>query len=377
MESQAKDNILDKIIKSQDEQKKAELNPQELVDFLLKDLSPREKDVLQSRYGLAGGDKKTLEEIGQRLTITRERVRQIENNAVLKVKQTSGWKEKLASLSSLIIKHINKHGYISSEEMLVTEFLGEGAEQQIRNCLIFILERFLNEQVEAVEIVHTEKAWKIKDKELKHYEPVVEGIKNVLINKDEPLELVDIIKELEKEISEEQKMMIAELESWDTAVHSCLEVSKYFKKNLFDKWGLSHWRSVNPKRMRDKIYLVLLKSGEPLHYREITEKINEELFDKKVAHPATVHNELILDERFVLVGRGIYALAEWGYKPGVIAEVVVDILRTVGAPMSKQEIVTEVLKSRKVKEGSIGLTLSDKNLFERVAGNKYILRKQV
>ncbi len=377
METQAKDNILEKIIKSQDEQKKADLNPRELVDFLLKDLAQREKDVLQSRYGILGGKKQTLEEIGKRLNITRERVRQIENNAVVRAKQSSGWKERLSDLSSLIVKHINRHGYISSEEMLMNEFLGEGAGQDAKNCLLFILEKFLVDQVEPVEIIHTEKAWKIKDKELKHYEQVVNGIKNVLVKKNEPLELMDVIKELEEEISEEQNVLMTELESWDSAVRSCLEVSKHFKKNLFDKWGLADWRSVNPKRMRDKIYLVLLKDGQPMHYRQITERINEESFDKKVAHPATVHNELILDKRFVLVGRGIYALAEWGYKPGVISEVIIEALEKAGRPLNKQEIVDEVLKRRKVKEGSISLTLSDKNLFERTEGGEYTLRKQV
>lgn len=375
MDQIGKENILDQIIRSQEEQKKAEINPKELTDFLLKDLSAREKEVLRSRYGLDGEKKQTLEEIGRRLNITRERVRQIENNAIVKAQQTSGWQEHLAGLASLVVKHINKHGYISSEEKILQEFIGEEAESQARNCLLFILERFLNEQVEPVEIVHTEKAWKIKDKELKHYELVVTGVKNVLMKKNEPLALVEIIKELEQEISEEQKAVVSELESWDAAVGACLEVSKHFKKNLFDKWGVADWRSVNPKRMRDKIYLVLLKDGQPLHYREITKRINEEAFDKKVAHPATVHNELILDKRFVLVGRGIYALAEWGYKPGVIADVIKDILEKADRPLGKKEIIDEVFKSRQVKEGSIGLTLADKEMFERLADGKYILRK--
>ncbi len=377
MENRVNDNILEKIIRSQDEQKKADLNPRELVDFLLKDLTQREKDVLQSRYGILGEESQTLEQIGKRLNITRERVRQIENNAIAKAKQSPDWKECLADLSSLIIKYINRHGYISSEVMLIDEFLGEGAEQSAKNCLLFILEKFLVDQVEPVEIIQTEKAWKIKDKELKHYEQVVDGIKGILMKKNEPLELVTIIQELEAEINEEQRILMTELESWESAVHSCLEVSKYFKKNLFDKWGMIDWRSVNPKRMRDKIYLVLLKYGQPMHYRQITEKINEESFDKKVAHPATVHNELILDSRFVLVGRGIYALAEWGYKPGVISEVIVEILAKVGKPLTKKEIVEEVLKYRKVKEGSIGLTLSDKDIFQRTEAGEYTLRKQV
>lgn len=375
MQSKAQDNILEKIIKSQDEQKKADLNPIELVDFLLNGLNQREKDVLSARYGLSGEERQTLEEIGKRLNITRERVRQIENNSILKIKQAGDWKEKLTDLASLILKYINKKGYVSLEDSLLAEFLGEDGSIQEKNCLLFILERFFDEQLEPVEIVHTEKAWKVKGKDLKHYEPVVDSIKNVLMNKNEPMGLVDIIKELEREIIQEQQSLMVELESWDAAVHSCLEVSKHFKKNLFDKWGLSDWRSVNPKRMRDKIYLVLLKYGQPMHYRQIAEKINEEVFDKKIAHPATVHNELILDKRCVLVGRGIYALAEWGYKPGVIADVITEVLAENGSPMAKQEIVEEVLKRRKVKEGSISLTLSDKNLYEKTRDGKYTLRK--
>ncbi|NMC51205.1 hypothetical protein GYA54_00550 [Candidatus Kuenenbacteria bacterium] len=375
MQSKAQDNILEKIIKSQDEQKKADLNPIELVDFLLNGLNQREKDVLSARYGLSGEERQTLEEIGKRLNITRERVRQIENNSILKIKQAGDWKEKLTDLASLILKYINKKGYVSLEDSLLAEFLGEDGSIQEKNCLLFILERFFDEQLEPVEIVHTEKAWKVKGKDLKHYEPVVDSIKNVLMNKNEPMGLVDIIRELEREITQEQQSLMVELESWDAAVHSCLEVSKHFKKNLFDKWGLSDWRSVNPKRMRDKIYLVLLKYGQPMHYRQIAEKINEEVFDKKISHPATVHNELILDKRCVLVGRGIYALAEWGYKPGVIADVITEVLAENGSPMAKQEIVEEVLKRRKVKEGSISLTLSDKNLYEKTRDGKYTLRK--
>ena len=54
------------------------------------------------------------------------------------------------------------------------------------------------------------------------------------------------------------------------------------------------------------------KHGSPMHFREATEAIAK-TFGKKV-NDATCHNELIKDSRFVLVGRGLYALTEWGYK---------------------------------------------------------------
>jgi len=372
---QTENNILDKVIQSEADKKKADLNPQELVNFLLKDLNSREKEVIKARYGLDRGKSQTLESIGKTLGITRERVRQIESNGLRKAYQAEDWQEKLQNLLSLAIKNINKSGYIRLEEALLNELLENSQEIEIdKNCLRFIFNKFLIGQLEPVNIVHTDRAWKVGEVDLNHYEPLIEGIKNILIKKNEPLTIQELASEIEKEIIDVKvKDVLKELEDLELALYSYLEVSQHFRKNLFEKWGLKEWRTVNPKRMRDKIYLVLSKDKEPLHYRKITDRINEEMFDNKVAHPATIHNELILDDRFVLIGRGIYALAEWGYKPGVIAEVIREILQEAGQPMTKEEIAVEVLKHRVVKPGSINLILADKNLFKKLPDGKYSL----
>ena len=49
---------------------------------------------------------------------------------------------------------------------------------------------------------------------------------------------------------------------------------------------------------------------------DIANKIATSDFDKKVVTTQAVHNELIRYDQFVLVGRGLYALKEWGYKEG-------------------------------------------------------------
>ena len=175
------DNILDKIIKSQEDQKKSDLNPQELVDFLLRDLNSREKEVIKARYGLDRAGKQTLENIGRKFNITRERVRQIENSALNKARQAAGWQEKLADLLSLTLKYINKNGYVQREDLLFKDLLEGSHEEEIdKNCLNFIFTKFLDEHLEPVSIVQTEKAWKIKDKNLDHYDHVVNGMKNIL-----------------------------------------------------------------------------------------------------------------------------------------------------------------------------------------------------
>ncbi len=56
---------------------------------ILDDLSAKEKEVLVLRMGLDGGEEHTLENIGQRFGVTRERIRQIENNAIRRLRNPS------------------------------------------------------------------------------------------------------------------------------------------------------------------------------------------------------------------------------------------------------------------------------------------------
>ncbi len=369
-------DILDKVIQSHEEQIKASLNPRELVSFILQDLSQREKEVVRARYGLELVTKETLESIGKKIGITRERVRQIEKIALEKARATNGLDGKLSDLKSLVAKNLSQHGNIRLEDSLLEDLLEISDNQDIdKNCLLFVFVHFLSDHLESLDIVYTDKAWKLKNKSHGHFEALVNAVKDIFNKSKKTLHLNELEKEVKAAIDEDKiKELLEGVEDYSNALHSCLEVSKHFKKNLFDKWGLINWRSVNPKRMRDKIYLVLKKDEKPLHYKRIADRINEESFDKKKAHPPTVHNELILDERFVLIGRGIYALIEWGYKPGAISQVIADILAEAGEPLSKQEIIEEVLKKRMVKEGSINLALLDKDLFQKTKDSQFTLK---
>ena len=58
------------------------------MDALLDELDEREKKILQMRFGLNGERPLTLEEVGQRIGLTRERVRQIESKATFKLKRS-------------------------------------------------------------------------------------------------------------------------------------------------------------------------------------------------------------------------------------------------------------------------------------------------
>jgi hypothetical protein len=159
----------------------------------------------------------------------------------------------------------------------------------------------------------------------------------------------------------------------DKVILNFLELAIEIEKNVFGHWGMNIWKEIKPKDVGDKAYLVMKYHQKPEHYSDITEMINKAKFDKKVAYKETVHNELIKDPRFILIGRGIYALSEWGYKPGVVAEVVVEILRQAKQPLSKEKIVEEVLKTRMVKKNTILVGLSNRQLFKKVGKNLYTL----
>ncbi|MCD8561468.1 hypothetical protein LRY29_00065, partial [Candidatus Saccharibacteria bacterium] len=143
--------------------------------------------------------------------------------------------------------------------------------------------------------------------------------------------------------------------------------------HLKDTWGLAKWPTVNPKNIRDKIYVILAENKKPLHFSDIAKAIKDSSFKRKDVTTQAIHNELIKDKRFVLIGRGIYALDSWGYSKGTVSDIIADVLKKAGEPLHRDEIVKRVLKSRQVKETTILLNLQSKPQFKRVAKATYIL----
>ena len=69
------------------------------VEKALASLTPREARILRLRYGLGGGRPLTLNEIGERIGVTRERVRQIARHALRKLRHPSRWRQLRSYLS--------------------------------------------------------------------------------------------------------------------------------------------------------------------------------------------------------------------------------------------------------------------------------------
>ena len=146
-----------------------------------------------------------------------------------------------------------------------------------------------------------------------------------------------------------------------------LSISKTISRNPLSEWGRIDTPAIRTKGIRDYAYLVIKQKGEPMHFADVATSIVE-LFGKK-AHVATTHNELIKDSRFVLVGRGLYALAEWGFQPGVVRDVIRDSLAK--KPLTREEVIEAVKKVRYVKDNTILVNLGDTRYFKRHKDGTY------
>lgn len=336
-----------------------QLQTEKLVTEVLSTIDrEREREIVARRFGLFDR-KETLEQIGEMLGITRERVRQLEKSVVTKLRTASeqGTLPHIADFQAQVLEILSNSGDVSRVSQLTSKLTKEASrEEQARVAFLCQLspeitviqedDNFYNSV--GLKTVFDEKALKAQVTKL------IETIKQI----GEPKSIEDIAKSASFTDSEQA---------------AALASTSKLLATLNGRWGLIKWPMVNPKNIRDKIYVILKENGKQMHFNEISAAIKDSDFKRKDVTTQAIHNELIKDKRFVLIGRGIYALKEWGYEKGTVADVIADVLRDAGEPLHRDEIVKRVLKSRFVKETTILLNLQGKPQFKRVAKATYAL----
>lgn len=332
--------------------------PKQVTKRLLGVLGERGRDVMTSRYGLGKtSDKMTLEAIGKKYGITRERVRQIENHALQSIRKSKDF-EKEKKVFEELESLMNSLGGIMVEEDLLNHITKDKGTHNHLAFLLILGDRFKKRR----EDEHFKHRWYVDD-ELS--EKVHSSLHNLYSNlSDEDLisesDIMASFLEHLKEVSDEYKK--------EEIMKRWLSISKTIGKNPLGEWGKTSSPNVNAKGMRDYAFLVIRKHGSPIHFTEVADRITK-LFGKK-AHVATTHNELIKDPRFVLVGRGLYALSEWGYISGVVKDVIKKVLEKHG-PLTKEKIIEKVLNERYVKENTILVNLQNPKFFKKDKEGKY------
>lgn len=345
---------------------------------LLKVLPERHQDILVHRFGLKGESPETLESIGRSYAITRERVRQIEKDGLEHIRKSKAL-ENFSEIIEELKQHIDRYGGIRKEMDLFDDL---GLDSSLHPQIHFLLtlspvpQRLSEDKRFYARWLTNEDSHDLLD----NFINLVTSYLEKEHNPQEAEAFLACAREYMTSISGEL------LENH--VLESFLGLSKKICRGCFGHYGLQHWPEINPKGVRDKAYIVLKQENRPFHFREITDFINKTAFSRiytskrgsasvaeakeKRANSQTVHNELIKDDRFVLIGRGIYALQEWGYEPGVVKDVIARLLRKNGS-MTAPEIVKAVLAQRLVKENTILFNLQNRDIFEKLPDGKYRL----
>jgi len=335
------------------------LNTEEAINDILETIDrEREREIVSRRFGLFDR-KETLEQIGELLGITRERVRQLEKSVVnrLKASAEQGTLPRVPEIQTTYVEKLKALGSVARVSRLTEEVSSDSSK--LEQARVAFLASLCPDLVVINEDDH-------------FYHAV--GIRK---NRDDKAIKADVAKIIDaiKKIGEPTTVDAVTKQSGvgnDKETEALASISKHLA-TLNGRWGLVKWPMVNPKNIRDKIYVILKEHGKHMHFNEIADAIKKSEFKRKDVTTQAIHNELIKDKRFVLIGRGIYALKEWGYEKGTVSDIIADVLKSEGGPLHRDEIVKRVLKSRYVKETTILLNLQGKPQFKRVAKATYAL----
>ncbi len=334
--------------------------PKNITKKLLDVLSDRGRDVLVKRFGLDDdAEKMTLEAIGGIYSITRERVRQLENFALDSIRKSDVFTE-VKSIIEELEKLVYSLGGVVNEEGLL-EYISKDKSIQNHIVLLLVLGAPFKREKENTDFRHR---W-IVDKNIA--EKVHIAIRNLYKNMSKE----DLVSENDMVASFLEHLKgISDKYKNEEIIKRWLSLSKTIGKNPLGEWGIATSPNVNARGMRDYAFLVIRKHGSPMHFTEVAKSITA-IFNKK-AHTATCHNELIKDPRFVLVGRGLYALSDWGYEGGVVKDVIKKVLRKNG-PLTKDEVIKKVLKERYVKDNTVLVNLQDCRIFTKDNKGRYFI----
>lgn len=340
------------------------IKPKALTKKLISVLPEKAQDIIKKRFGLEDDAKRmTLEAIGQIYGITRERVRQIENFALQSIKKSPVFGEFGTVFDELAdALHAHGKGLVHEESFLGSVAGDKGFENHYRFYMV------LGDDFEKLkEDDDFHQRWTTNAALSEKVHQALHALKKSLDENDLMSE-----EEILTRFHAHLKPHVKGLEANDPVLKRWLALSKAVAQNPMGDWGNAASPSIKVRGMRDLAFLVLRKHGEPLHFEDVAKAISTHF--GRPAHVATCHNELIKDSRFVLVGRGLYALTEWGYRRGTVRDIIQSVLENKGA-LHKHEIVEHVSKERYVKESTISVNLQNGKFFRRDADGRYTLVK--
>lgn len=339
----------------------AKINIGKGIATVLGMLPQKNREVLERRFGIGKYEPETLESIGESYNITRERVRQIQEYGIKKL-NSNGSRDILNPIFSAVEKFINSRSGVVREEDLF-----ENMVPMSQKPYLLLTLRLMPGIVYSREASGIKARYAFSKKYLNIVDSFLSKLHASMEKLGDPMSLENLTALARSDMPKELQ---------GANLDAVVSLSSRIQVGPFGEYGLSNWSVIRPRGVRDKAYLVFGREKKPLHFRELSSLIDKHFKGtqfQKSTHPQTVHNELIKDSRFVLIGRGLYALREWGYEEGTVKDVISKIFKESGAPLDKDEILSILLKRRYVKPNTVLLNLQNKKYFKRQSGGKYYL----
>ena len=349
------------------------------IDLLLSPLKKRSQDILRYYYHLAemksNKSKVTLALIGKQkqYKLSRERIRQIIEITIATIKKSNHFLKIVTPVRNKLVNLLTRYGGLMAANDVYSHWQKESLSLLEQNALRFIALVLSKEQIEKIQSSKRgENIWKLRNNQLILFQKASEEFKKILQTTKQTISLNKLTTLFKKTsfYRQHQKELASQV------INNFLKISPLIGADIFNQVGLTSWPIISPRRMRDKAYVVMKKTGRPIHFREITQLIKKHYYDQQDVHVPTVHNELISDERFVLIGRGTYALHEWGYQTGKTVDLIKQLL-TIKKELTRDDIYQAISKQRLIKKGTIAIILNGRSeTFNRLPGKKYRLKKK-
>jgi DNA-directed RNA polymerase delta subunit len=334
---------------------------------VLQSLSEKERGVIERRVGLEG-HKETLQSIGDSFqpSITRERVRQIEESGIKKIGRIIK-ASVLADIQAQAHGFLEAHGGVLVKSKLINAIIKDlSLSSDMNSAIIELIIQSDYAISKSKPKLGTQTYFTLPEAKKKTIEAVHKDTLKILKKRKDVMDQQELYSLVAGNLEAEHG------ELGNVFMDSCLDIFEDLVKGEETLIGLSKWKILNPKTLKDKAIYVMKKEKVPMHFIDISNQITAYLGEQVKVN--TIHNELIRNNEFVLIGRGIYALKEWGFKPGTVIDVITDVLQQNGGAMNTEEIVKQVLKTRNVKNTTIYMNLQNKKIIERVGRNYYQLK---
>lgn len=356
-------------VKMDDKKIKVDIESTNLKDVLVY-CKPKERLVLIKKFGLDGKKEIPLQRIGKEYSLTRERIRQIETQALMRFRRLIVGNQTYISVLEEAKKVLQAHGNILCEDVLISKLINKN------------LFKFSRQELKLILVSDFDIGFLKRNKFLKksfYVEPLYEDMLTQMVvfmlgyfeKRNKSQDLYEFIGYMKETFSAEYKD-IRHLKN-DLFYINFFETIRDIK--VFDgKIGLPTFPDVNPKTIKLKILYTMRRINKPIHYQELPAKILE-WFPSKSVKITTIHNELVKNnDIFVNLGLGIYGLKEWGYKGGMVKDILVRIFKKNKRAMNVKELCREMLKEKMVSPNTVMLNLQKyKDLFVRVEKGVYEL----